>query len=257
MTATTWIVNGQKVWNSFAHVADWGILLARTDWDVPKHRGISYFLVDMTTPGVEARPLRQITGVAHFNETFLTDVHIPAENLLGGLNNGWGVAQTTLMNERALIGSGGSGIGFRDWIELREALRQARRPRGPPAARGALHAARAAQVARPARAGVDARPARVPGCGELGREAVRGRTAHRAERRPRDGNRRRRRDALLDRRVRGRLLAAAVPRPVGDSRIGGGTEQVQRNILGERILGLPAEPRPDKTAPFREIPRNT
>jgi alkylation response protein AidB-like acyl-CoA dehydrogenase len=109
-----WVVNGQKVWNSFAHIADWGILLARTDWDVPKHRGITYFLVDMTTPGVEARPLRQITGVAHFNETFLTDVHIPAANVLGEVNGGWGVTQTTLMAERMLIGGGGMGLGWRD-----------------------------------------------------------------------------------------------------------------------------------------------
>ncbi len=114
-----WVVNGQKVWNSFAHVADWAILLARTNWDVPKHRGITYFLVDMRTPGVEARPLRQITGVSHFNETFLTDVHIPADQVVGEVNGGWGVAQTTLMNERALIGgAGGSGLGFRDYVEL-------------------------------------------------------------------------------------------------------------------------------------------
>ncbi len=100
----SWIVNGQKVWNSFAHVAEWGILLARTDWDVPKHRGITYFLVDMRSEGVDVRPLRQITGVAHFNETFLTDVHIPAENVVGEVNGGWGVTQVTLMSERVLIG---------------------------------------------------------------------------------------------------------------------------------------------------------
>ena len=107
-----WVVNGQKVWTSGAHFSDWGILLARTDWDVPKHRGISYFLVDMRSPGIEIRPLRQITGYAHFNEVFLTDVRIPAENLLGPLNGGWGVTQTTLANERAMIGGGMSGVTF-------------------------------------------------------------------------------------------------------------------------------------------------
>ncbi len=107
-----YVVNGQKVWTSGAHFSDWGILLARTDWDAPKHRGISYFLVDMRSPGIEIRPLRQITGYAHFNEVFLTDVRIPAKNLLGPLNGGWGVTQTTLANERAMIGGGMSGLTF-------------------------------------------------------------------------------------------------------------------------------------------------
>src|SRR5690606_20778869 len=102
-----WVVNGQKVWTSGAHFSDWGILLARTNWDVPKHRGITYFLLDMRTPGIEVRPLRQITGYAHFNEVFLTDVRIPDECRLGPVDGGWGVTQTTLMNERAMIGSGG------------------------------------------------------------------------------------------------------------------------------------------------------
>ena len=114
----TWIVNGQKVWNSGAHHADFGILMTRTDIDVPKHRGITYFLVDMHTPGVDVRPLRQATGVAHFNEVFLTDVHIPHENVLGEVNGGWAVAQTTLMHERNMIGSGGMGIGFGDYLRI-------------------------------------------------------------------------------------------------------------------------------------------
>src|SRR5581483_8199944 len=107
------VVNGQKVWNSGAHYSDWGILLARTDPTAPKHRGITYFLVDMRTPGIDVRPLRQITGQAHFNEVFLSDVRIPVANVLGAVNDGWRVAQTTLANERALIG-GGAGSGWRD-----------------------------------------------------------------------------------------------------------------------------------------------
>ena len=85
-----WVVNGQKVWNSGAHYSDWGILLTRTDLDAPKHRGITYFLVDMRTPGIEVRPLRQITGAAHFNEVFFTDVRIPHENVIGQVDAGLG-----------------------------------------------------------------------------------------------------------------------------------------------------------------------
>ena len=95
------VVNGQKVWTSGAHFTDWGIMLARTNWDVPKHQGISWIAVDMRSPGIEVRPLRQITGYAHFNEVFLTDVRVPVDNIVGGIDKGWGVALTTLGNERA------------------------------------------------------------------------------------------------------------------------------------------------------------
>jgi alkylation response protein AidB-like acyl-CoA dehydrogenase len=247
-----WVVNGQKVWNSFAHIADWGILLARTNWDVPKHRGITYFLVDMRTPGIEARPLRQITGVAHFNETFLTDVRIPHANVLGEVNGGWGVAQTTLMNERALIGNA-TGLGFRDYLELArhygrtddptirqllaaaytrfemlrwlgqrsQAAARAGRPLGPESSVAKLvvsdHAARNGDLA-------------------LAIEGAAGMLAGR--------------DAYEDGFWQQQFLGQ------WGIRIGGGTEQVQRNILGERVLGLPPEPRPDKTEPFRDIPKN-
>jgi alkylation response protein AidB-like acyl-CoA dehydrogenase len=113
----SWIVNGQKVWTSGAQHSDFAILLARTDMEAPRHRGITFFIVDMRTPGIEVRPLRQITGVAHFNEVFLTDVRIPQENIVGNVNEGWSVALATMGHERTLIGGIG-GIGFPELLQL-------------------------------------------------------------------------------------------------------------------------------------------
>jgi alkylation response protein AidB-like acyl-CoA dehydrogenase len=100
----SYIINGQKVWTTLAHIADWCIFLARTDADAPKHKGITYFLVDMHSPGIEVRPLKQMSGNAEFNEMFFTDVRVPKENVLGQLNDGWRVAMTTLMHERGTLG---------------------------------------------------------------------------------------------------------------------------------------------------------
>jgi alkylation response protein AidB-like acyl-CoA dehydrogenase len=249
-----WVVNGQKVWNSFAHLADWAILLARTDWDVPKHHGLSYFLVDMTTPGVEPRPLRQITGVAHFNETFLSDVRIPKENMVGGLNNGWAVAQTTLMNERAMIGGVVGGISFTDWTEL---ARHYGRLADPDIRQRLAALYTRAELLKwlGLRAQASTRAGRGPGA-ESSVAKLFG-SNHIAL----NG------DVAMAIEGPDAMLYAADAFEDGfwqqlfldqwNSRIGGGTEQVQRNIIGERVLGLPAEPRPDKTAVFREIPRNS
>jgi len=100
----SWIINGQKVWTSLAHVSQWCIFLARTDTTAPKHKGITYFLVDMSSPGIEVRPLRQITGSADFNEMFFTDVRVPRESILGEVNDGWRIAMTTLLHERGTLG---------------------------------------------------------------------------------------------------------------------------------------------------------
>jgi alkylation response protein AidB-like acyl-CoA dehydrogenase len=99
-----WVINGQKVWTTMAHVAKWGMLLARTDPDVPKHEGLTYFVLDMTQPEVDVRPLRQMTGEAEFNEIFFSDVRVPEENLLGEVGGGWQVAMTTLLHERGTLG---------------------------------------------------------------------------------------------------------------------------------------------------------
>ena len=117
-----WVVNGQKVWNTLAHLADKGMLVARTDPELPKHKGLTYFMVDMHAPGVEVRPLRQITGEAEFNEVYLTDVRIADADRIGDIGDGWRVSMTTLMNERTTIGAGGGGR-----TEARRAGRSPRR----------------------------------------------------------------------------------------------------------------------------------
>ncbi len=106
-----WIINGQKVWTSLAHRAQWGLLLARTNPDIAKHKGLTYFVIDMHGPGVETRPLRQLTGQAEFNEVYMTDARIPDTHRLGGVGDGWRVAMTTLMNERSALGASGSRRG--------------------------------------------------------------------------------------------------------------------------------------------------
>jgi alkylation response protein AidB-like acyl-CoA dehydrogenase len=248
-----WVVNGQKVWASGAHFSDWGILLARTNWDVPKHRGITYFLLDMRTPGIEVRPLRQITGYAHFNEVFLTDVRIPNENVLGSVDGGWGVTQTTLANERAMIGGGGSGINFRGLLQLARDCGRTddtiiRQELARSYTRFQLLSWLGGRARARAALGLPAGPET-----SVMKLAISQRVAQ-------DG------DLALA------LEGAAGMLHLGDApddgtwqqmflnqwsiRIGGGTEQIQRNVLGERVLGLPGEPRPDKTAPFRELPRN-
>ncbi len=247
-----WVVNGQKVWTSGAHYADWGILLARTNWDVPKHRGITYFLVDMRTEGIDVRPLRQINGVAHFNETFLTDVRIPASNVLGDVDGGWGVALTTLTNERQSIGSG-TAIKFGDLARL------------------------ARQSGVTGDASVRQRLADAYSSYEITkwlswrtRTAARLGTATGVE-----GSVMKLAVSQHVSRVGDLVLAMEGPHAMllfddaPDSgfwqqtflgqwamKIGGGTDQVQRNVIGERGLGLPREPRPDRDTAFRDLPRN-
>ena len=245
------VVDGQKVWTSSAHVADWGMLLARTDWDVPKHRGITYFAVDMRSPGIDVRPLEQATGGAEFNEVFLQDLRIPAENVLGEVDAGWGVAMTTLTSERADIGSH-RGLGFETVLEL------ARRygSTGDPVLRQEL--ARLHTMYELARwTGYRVRTAASKGQApgpevSVAKIAVSDRLAFQGDLVEKIMGA----DGMLwgpDAPDDGYLQTMAF---VGQwmSRIGGGTEDVQRNIVGERVLGLPREPSSDRTTPFRDLP---
>ena len=257
-----WVVNGQKVWTSGAHSARWAILLVRTDPDVPKHAGLSYFVCDMTAPGVDVRPLRQITGEAEFNEVFLTDVRIPDAHRLGAVGQGWQVAQTTLMNERVAIGgqaapreSGMLGVVAGTWRtnpELRthelhdrllklwveaEATRMAgERLRqqlavGSPGPEGSAMKLAFARLSQ-ALSGLEVEM--------LGTEGLRY-----------DDWTMRRPDLV---NFTGREAGYRYLRAKGNS-IEGGTSEILRNIIAEQVLGLPSEPRVDKDVPWKDLPR--
>ena len=243
------VVNGQKVWTSSAHYADWGILLARTDFDAPKHRGITYFLLDMRTPGIDVRPLRQATGAAHFNEVFLSDVRIPAGGAVGPVNGGWGVTVTTLANERMLIGGGqGSGDAFGDLVQLASSAGRSRD------AVARQHLAEAfirlellkylgwrvqTAISKGQQPGPESSVLKLALSRHLGATGdlvmeLQGAAA-----------------CLLDYEDPASGVWSRQFLGQWSSRIGGGTEQIQRNIIGERVLGLPTEPRVDKDVPFR------
>jgi alkylation response protein AidB-like acyl-CoA dehydrogenase len=257
-----WVLDGQKVWTSMAHEARWAILIARTDPAVPKHQGITYFVCDMTAPGVEVRPLRQITGEAEFNEVFLTGVRIPDTDRLGEVGDGWRVAQTTLMNERVAIGGGalpreGGMIGV-----LADAWRQR------PASRTAgLHDALL-------RLWVSAEVARLTG-ERLRQQLAAGQPGP-------EGSANKLVFARLNQEISGlelELLGGdalryddwSLRRPGGvdflnrtpgyrylrakGNSIEGGTSEILRNIIAERVLGLPPEIRLDKDVAWKDVPK--
>jgi alkylation response protein AidB-like acyl-CoA dehydrogenase len=258
-----WVLNGQKVWTSFAHNARFGMVLARTDPEAEKHKGITYFVVDMHAPGVEVRPLRQMTGDAEFNEVYFTDVHIPDRERLGAAGDGWRGAIVTLMNERVSIGSaimprGGGPIATA--LDLWQ--------RRPESQRDAPTRARLMQL------WVEAEVQRLTNLraaanAQLGTPGPEGSTAKLSY-------------AELNKRVYDFCVDLLGPegmlydsyemrRPGGAAGAGGsaqrlflraransiegGTSEIMRNILGERVLGLPGDVRADK-GPWSQIPRN-
>ncbi|MEI7592082.1 MAG: acyl-CoA dehydrogenase family protein [Actinomycetes bacterium] len=248
-----WVVNGQKVWTSGAHHADFGILIARTDIDAPKHRGITFFIVDMRSTGLEIRPLVQATGLSHFNEVFLSDVRIPVANVVGEINEGWGVARTVLASESGMIGGAGLASTFDAVLELARECGRTDDPivrqrlaevytrerilaflgwrmqtaimhkRGTPPDASVLKNAFAGALSQRVELAVDLEGA----SGMLaGDSAVQG--------------------GFWQMQVMGQFSA----------RIGGGTTEVHRNMIGERALGLPAENRADKDIAWRDLTRS-
>jgi alkylation response protein AidB-like acyl-CoA dehydrogenase len=241
-----WRVTGQKVWSSRAHYSRWGLLLARTDPDVAKHAGISCFAVDLTRPGVEVRPLVQANGDTHFNEVFLDEVEVPDADCIGPLGSGWKVAMTTLAHERTAIGQTGAMLEVDQLLDL---VRRSGR------AHDRLVRQRTAQLVtrlRIARLNAARSSTQPPAMGS-GAKLWMSDTMKAA--------------AALAVDLYG---PAAVAGGAGDPEaerwrtlfltgpslsIRGGTDEVMRNILGERVLGLPPEPRVDKDVPFRSLPR--
>jgi alkylation response protein AidB-like acyl-CoA dehydrogenase len=244
-----WLINGQKVWTSGAQYSDFGEIICRTAPDAEKHKGITAFIVEMNAPGVTIKPLKQMNGGASFNEVFFEDVRVPHEHVLGDVNEGWSVAITTLMNERVAIGSGGGG-GSRGTVQDVIALARQRGANDDPRVRQQLADLYSkTRIARflSMRTLTAASQGKIPGpegsigklfgarintqIGELtlsiaGAQGVAGET---------------------------RFAQSVLLAPAGH--IAGGSDEVMKNILGERVLGLPGEPRPDKGVAWRDVPR--
>jgi alkylation response protein AidB-like acyl-CoA dehydrogenase len=263
-----WVLNGQKVWTTLAHLSRFGLLLARTNPDVPKHKGITAFLVDMKSPGVEVRPLYQITGEAEFNEVFFADVHMPDTARLGADGDGWRVAVTTLMNERVSIGG---GIGRRGAGPIGDALRIWKERWSGDTSPHAL-VLRDRLVSSWIRSEVinmtNQRAAQVRRAGTPGPEGSVGKLAYAEQN-----------QAVYELCLdllgnEGMLYPAGYPmiRPQSlgmgttdvhksflrarANSIEGGTSEVMRNILGERVLGLPGDVRNDKDLAWKDVPRS-
>ena len=261
------IVNGQKVWTTLGHLAKWGLIVTRTDPDVPKHRGLTFFIVDMESEGIDVRPLRQITGEAEFNEVYFTDVKIPKENILGSLGDGWRVSLAILMNERVAIGGNvrerGSGAPghlvqlwndkdlddpvSRDkliklWIE-QEAVRLTNvrafenREKGTPGPEGSTSKLYEAEINK---------ASYEFGMEMLGNDALlfpRGYTLTQPE-------------LNFENETFGFTDTQSLFLRSRANSIEGGTSEIMRNIIAERVLGLPGEPKLDKDKAWKDIPRS-
>ena len=253
-----WVVNGQKVWTSFAAHADYGLLVARTDWDVPKHKGISFFIFPMRQSGVEVRPIHQITGESEFNEVFITDARVPHANLVGEPGGGWAVLQLALAHERRLMGdlartSKSSGDLKPDSNSLIGMARAAGRLSDSHIRQEIAVVEGYAAVNRwnTRRAKNTADKAEAATLLSLGKIAM-SRILHETAR-------------VQTAIVGPEAMLCGADNPTGDAvtfralnayftSIGGGTDQIQRNIVGERILGLPKEPEPYRDTAFRDLP---
>ncbi|WP_396898210.1 acyl-CoA dehydrogenase family protein [Mycolicibacterium sp.] len=251
-----WVVNGQKVWTSGAKTSEYALLIARTDWDAPKHKGLSFFVIPMRQPGIEVRPLVQITGESHFNEVFITDATVPDAYLLGGEGNGWRVLQTALAYERSIMGDTGRASRNRTRADDLIGLAREHGRLDEPVVRRELAdvlALRELNALNNARAKAAAAQGTSTPIMSLGKLAM-SRILHSEAR-------------LKTEIIGAEALLAGADHPEADdinfltlnaffTSIGGGTDQIQRNIIGERVLGLPKEPEVDRNIPFRQARRS-
>ena len=252
----TWTINGQKVWTSGAHYSDYAILVTRSDFNAPKHKGLTYFFLDMKSPGIEVRPIRQITGGANFNEVYFTDVKIPDSQRLGEVGDGWKVALTTLMNERLAVGDA-SGVDFQEIFELtKESDFNGENAISNGGVREKLadwyceyaglkytKMRNISALSRGDTPGPDASITKIVSANKLqdianfGMDLMDNASIIKSD--DKDDIR-----ALFQ----GSLLGAPL------IRIAGGTDEILRNIIAEQVLGMPQDVRVDKTVPFNEIP---
>ncbi|HEX4813736.1 MAG TPA: acyl-CoA dehydrogenase family protein [Nonomuraea sp.] len=242
-----WVVNGQKVWTSVAHHADWGLLLARTDVEVPKHKGLTMFAVDMHHPGVTVRPLKDMSGRSTFNEVYFDNVTIPDEHRIGEVNDGWSVAVTTLLHERLSISAGVGMGGDKDNPASVEALRRVV-DTGDPLVRDQLvelHIRSRALALFNQRLAQETRAGMFPGArGSAAKLLLAELTLFQSDL----GTRLVGPESVVE----GHPLSMALSMAPGMA-LGGGTNEIMRNIVGERVLGLPPEPRVDKNVPFKDL----
>ena len=280
-----WIITGQKVWTSTAQICNLGMLIARTNPVNPKHTGISYFAFDMDQPGVEIRPLREMTGRAMFNEVFIDGARVPDWNMIGGLNNGWAVANTTLAAERAGLGIGGSGAAgsafpgpLSGQLDTRAGDLAGQVRTGGTGGGGGGMAQSLIKLAQDTGRADDPTVrqnlARLYSLQQIGKySSLRARAGKMSAGGPNMAKLMMSDMLRLNREVGTQILGAETMLMGPDAEHGGGvqemilfspgpsiyggTDQVQRNIIGERVLGLPKEPDPNKGAPFKDVPKNT
>ncbi len=280
-----WVITGQKVWTSTAQMCNMGMLIARTDPESPKHTGISYFGIKMDQPGIEIRPLREMTGRAMFNEVFLDGARVADADMIGGLNNGWAVANTTLAAERAGLGSGGSGAAgsafpgpIANQLGLRVGDTVGQLRTGGTGGGGGGMSKRITTLAQEngtiddpvVRQGI----AKLYTLEQIGKySSLRMRSGGASAAAPNLAKLMMSDMLRLNRDIATRVLGPEMGIMGKEAMSGGmqqeallfspgpsiygGTDQVQRNIIGERALGLPKEPDPNKGAPFKDIPKNT